>query len=1311
MTDKESDIMMLQRGGADINNLLASLSASDSVHDFHKITGIFNMIKEKKNIYESGLPDNSYIGTNFSEESIALSSVIAKVNGADDNNFAETMIGNNPTIQYANDGTLITASYPILTKNGNEYQVTSAILASGSTKSDTKEYIDAHQFIDTFDIEDKSAFIIDATALSILNILKKGQNVNKTIFYLVTPEIINDPADKTLVDDKIFNNIKNNADGVVFYSCEPNIPESFNYDYSFKGINDSGNYLKDNNKSAINKFFTKYNFKLSEVQRNRKGKNIKYTTNLNITNPDINGKIVPVICNDSGEQNKISALQSAIANLFNLLSKKPSTTPMNQFLFNAKFQQKRSGDWLQVLACLLVSSRPTKIYRTPGTPQQRGDVDIEKQISKVYFLTHDRIALAFALLCGVECIYTHASSKSAYVFKSSSLADRTNFEAKMNEQKNNILYGIINATNDNTLTKKITILNERLGIYNTFRYGFINAYTSSIQTILNENYTLSLTDNTEFNAFTFNNFTSELFQNVVTLNYLLSIFPDLQEQMIYINTNYQLLNSQLPYAINLTDYKEKEAVIGVYNGILASIDSLNKTLDTYVTSSKQINVNLESSLVQLRKTPNFKLVSGWNWDKAEGNSRIWSAFINVVQDKSYKSDKNSFLYSIDVLQLDIKKLIHKKYKIIYDKLSNPETTFVETNSKNITITTPLIDKRLDKFKIVAKGFCVEVFINFAYCLEAGENGIISEPKDNIELDKIVKVNLEDNNNNNILKDSVIIAENSVATIDSRVFERTDIKTLGSFVDKYYSDTLTSANVEEKYKQQLKDNETTYDENNYNIINGGAITRSMTAAMRATATSASANSSPTSQVTTIIYPYIETNIKKTTYVLLNAQKDFCKTTSWNIWKKIEGGLIDIDIIGLKRGRPSDNKSSDESMSEESNKRGRIEYGGGFSVEEKIESLNEFVSKLTLPDSDEILPLPKEPNADLLKDYCIGSHPMLPIYMMAEALNTIADENIQESIDYEYYLKFLSYLEKLRNKLVQVYVSKEPIDIFTAYAIGAGLNELLFTSNIYNTQVKAITGGRSTIPLQDTFVVPSLETDHSFEESNFLAKDTLKKSNDLAMGPSKPEAELPSIPKENSYFTEVLNMDESSYRIVALTTRLLSGAISGMTSQNEEEKQNGINILQSEIFTNYLKDVDVGSIFNVDTDISMPLESFKQNTFKFLIETGNIIISDRGDTPVEISLEEPIEASSEIPIDESSRKENAKGVEQSSFDLNKNPGLTSGNGQGITAEAGGSKKKRVKKVKRTIKRNNKAKTKRRKSILNKKKVKKNTRKHKK
>ena len=1302
MTDKKNDIIMLQRGGADINNLLASLSASDSVHDFsHDISGVFKMIKDKTIIYESGLPNNSYIGTNFDKEDVALSSIIAKVNGADDNNFAETMIANNPTIQYANDGTLISASYPILTKNGNEYQVTSAIIASGSRRTDNKVYIDAHQFIDTFDIEDKSALIIDASALSILNILKKGQHVNKTIFYLVTPEIINDPAGKTLVDDNIFNNIKNDANGVVFYSCEPNIPESFNYDYSFKDINDSGNDLKDNNKSAINKFFTKYNFKLSEVQRNRKGKNIKYTTNLTITNPGIDGKIAPIICNDSGEQNKISALKSAIANLFNLLSKQPSTTIMNQFLFNAKFQQKRSGDWLQVLACFLASSRPTKIYRTPGTPQERGDVDIENQISNVYFLTHDRIALAFALLCGIECIYTHGATKSAYVFKSSSLADRTKFEAKMNDQKNNILDGIINATNGNALSIKINILNEKLDIYNTFRYGFINAYTSSIQNIINDNDTLSLTDNTELNSHTFNNFTSELFQNAVTLNYLLSIFSDLQEQMNYINTNYQLLNSQLPYSINLTDYKAKEAVIGLYNGILASIDSLNKTLNTYITSSNQINVNLELSLVKLRKTPNFKLVSGWDWNNTQGNLRMWSVFTNVVDDKSYKSDKNSFLYSIDLLPLNIKKIIQKKYHVIYDKLSNPVTTFVEENKKNIT---PLINPRLNKFKIVAKGFCVEVFLNFAYCLEIDTNGIISEPKDNIELDKIVKVILEDNSNNNLLKDSVIIAENSVATIDSRVFERTDIKTLGIVVDKYYSDTLPSANVEEKYKTQLKDNETIYDANNYNIINGGNITRSMTAAMRATAISAS----PTSQFTTIIDSNIETNIKKTTYVLLNAQKDFCNKTSWSIWKKIASGLINIDTIGLKRGRPSENKSSDESMSEASNKRGRIEYGGGFSVEEKIESLNEFVSKLTLPESDEIPPLPQEPNADLLKDYCLGSHPMLPIYMMAEVLNTIADENIQDTLDYEHYLNFLSYLEKLRNQLVQVYVSKEPIDIFTAYAIGAGLNELLFTSNIYNTQFESITGGKSELPSKDTFVVPSLETDHLFEEPNYLAKDFLEKSNDLAMGPSKAAVESSPIPKDNTYFTEVLNMDESSYRIVALTTRLLSGAISGMTSQTEEEKQNGINILHSEIFTNYLKGVDVGSIFNVDADISLTLESFKQKIFNFLIETGNIIISDRGDTPVEISIEEPVKASSSV--DESFRKENAKGVEQTSINLNNNSGIPFGNGQGIASEAGGSKKKRSKKGKRTIKRNNKAKTKKRKSILNKKKVKKNTRKHK-
>ena len=80
----------------------------------------------------------------------------------------------------------------------------------------------------------------------------------------------------------------------------------------------------------------------------------------------------------------------------------------NLFKTNVKFQQKRSGDWLQVLYCLSAKRRRVK----------RKDNGAEvTDISDVFFVTHDQIAAAFALSVGVNVIMTLGDSKTIFVFK------------------------------------------------------------------------------------------------------------------------------------------------------------------------------------------------------------------------------------------------------------------------------------------------------------------------------------------------------------------------------------------------------------------------------------------------------------------------------------------------------------------------------------------------------------------------------------------------------------------------------------------------------------------------------------------------------------------------------------------------------------------------------------------------------------------------------------------------------------------------------------------------------------------------------
>jgi len=62
----------------------------------------------------------------------------------------------------------------------------------------------------------------------------------------------------------------------------------------------------------------------------------------------------------------------------------------------------------------------------------------------------------------------------------------------------------------------------------------------------------------------------------------------------------------------------------------------------------------------------------------------------------------------------------------------------------------------------------------------------------------------------------------------------------------------------------------------------------------------------------------------------------------------------------------------------------------------------------------------------------------------------------------------------------------------------------------------------------------------------------------------------------------------------------------------------------LFSNFIRKVNMGNTFREIIDDPEPISSFKRKCFVFLLETGNIIISDRGGVPLEIPTEEETNA---------------------------------------------------------------------------------------
>ena len=300
---------------------------------------------------------------------------------------------------------------------------------------------DFNSYVDLFGDQDGCNFVVDFNQCGFLNTLsdlskKGGPSVGKKYMnYLYTSEVINDPAGKPHIEGIMFEENKDTP-----YQMR-SLVECTVHDsgITVPGNDKKGRYVISNvypkfdetSTTMESKFFSKYDFMLSAPMKDYNARSEKYYVQGKITHQysydkkNVSAKnAINIESNiDSSEtENSNAKVSGYIISMFQAFSKLKQNGPTRErqlisFNFNSKVQHKRSGDWLQALCITQIDNKQFTTVK-PVT----GDILNGTELSKLptYFVTHDRVALAYAMEIGVNIIYLKPKGEgmSVYVLKS-----------------------------------------------------------------------------------------------------------------------------------------------------------------------------------------------------------------------------------------------------------------------------------------------------------------------------------------------------------------------------------------------------------------------------------------------------------------------------------------------------------------------------------------------------------------------------------------------------------------------------------------------------------------------------------------------------------------------------------------------------------------------------------------------------------------------------------------------------------------------------------------------------------------------------
>jgi len=235
-----------------------------------------------------------------------------------------------------------------------------------------------------------AALVVDTHQHDFFGKLKSGPPAaDKSIHYVYTSEVENDPATKTRTSDPIFN--------------KPGVGVNLN---SYLQVGDGPIIYQGNKPFDITKptqdFYSKYTYSLSGIKKVGFFKKImKQRVSVSVTNDT--GSMIQ----ESPDAKVSNSIQSLLKTFLTKLWRS-NTKPTDKFNIASAWVRKRGGDWLQVLACLDLKNR-------------KYDKPLPENVQP-FFMTIDYIALSYALLMGVDTIFFPADKKGILIFNQNAAA-------------------------------------------------------------------------------------------------------------------------------------------------------------------------------------------------------------------------------------------------------------------------------------------------------------------------------------------------------------------------------------------------------------------------------------------------------------------------------------------------------------------------------------------------------------------------------------------------------------------------------------------------------------------------------------------------------------------------------------------------------------------------------------------------------------------------------------------------------------------------------------------------------------------------